>query len=145
MTDELSILNLRGDFEEAAGVSDAARWKLEMPGPLEVLVTLSSRTAPDEMFQARLLWTKYPDDPPSLKFREPATARLDLPQAWPIIRGFRPGSLDACVSWCIEGFNLHPEWRTDPRYRWNPSGNPLLRVLRQLQEEFDDYYQGRFK
>lgn len=145
MIDELSILNLRGDFEEAAGVSDAARWKLEMPGPLEVLVTLSPRTAPDEMFQARLLWTKYPDDPPSLKFRDPSTGRLDLPQAWPIIRGFRPGSLDACVNWCIEGFNLHQEWRTDPRYRWNPTGNPLLRVLRQLQEEFDDYYQGRFK
>ena len=145
MADELSILNLRGDFEEAAGVSDAARWKLEMPDPLEVLVTLSSGTAPKEMFQARLLWTKYPDDSPSLKFRDPGTGRLDLPQAWPIIRGFRPGSLDACVNWCIEGFNLHPEWRTDPRYRWNPTGNPLLRVLRQLQEEFDDYYQGRFK
>jgi len=40
MADELSILNLRGDFEEAAGVSDAARWKLEMPDPLEVLVMI---------------------------------------------------------------------------------------------------------
>src|SRR5215467_12294060 len=117
MADELSILNLRDDFEEAAGVSDAARWKLEMPGPLEVLVTLSSSTALSEKFQARLLWTKYPDDPPSLKFRDPATGRLDLPQAWPVVRGFRPQSLDACVNWCSEGFVLHPEWKTDPRLR----------------------------
>jgi hypothetical protein len=145
MADELSILNLRDDFEEAAGVSDAARWKLETPSPLEVLATLSSVTAPDEKFQARLFWTKYPDDAPSLKFRDPATGKLDIPQAWPIIRGFRPQSLDACVNWCLEGLNLHPEWKIDPKYRWNPNGNPLLRVLRQLQEEFDDYYQGRFK
>ena len=74
MADELSILNLRDDFEEAAGVSDAARWKLEMPGPLEVLVTLSSVTAPDEKFQARLLWIRYPDGPCSLKFCDPATS-----------------------------------------------------------------------
>src|SRR6476620_9552633 len=99
MADEFSILNLRGDFAEAAGVSDSARWKLEMPDPLEVFVTLSSCTVPREIFQARLLWSKYPDDPPSLKFRDPGTGRLDMPQAWPIVRGFRPGSLDACVNW----------------------------------------------
>lgn len=145
MSDELSKLNLKDDFEDATGVSDATRWTLEMPGDLEVLVTMSPASAPKEQFQARLLWTKYPDDAPSLKFRDPVTGRLDLPQAWPIVRGFRPQSLDACVNWCLEGFVLHPEWKTDPRFRWNPTGNPLLRVLRQLQEELDDYYQGRFK
>ncbi len=145
MSDDLSKLNLKDDFEEASSTTDAAKWTLEMPGDLEVVVAIHPVTLPNELFQARLLWSTYPDQPPSLKFRDPATGRLDLPQAWPIIRGFRPQSLDACVSWCAEGFALHPEWRTDPRYAWDASNNPLLRVLRTLQDEFDDYYQGRFK
>ena len=145
MSDEFSALNLKDDFEEASGVSDASRWKLQMPAALEVLATVSPASAPEEKFQVRLLWTKYPDDPPSLKFRDPESGRLDSPQAWPITRGFRPQSLDACVNWCTEGFNLHPEWKTDSRWKWNPNGNPILWLLRQLQEELDDYYQGRFK
>ncbi len=145
MSDELSKLNLKDDFEEAQGVPDASRWKLEMPGDLEVVATMHSAKAPNEFFQARLAWTKYPDQAPSLKFRDPATGRLDLPQAWPIVRGFRPQSLDACVNWCLEGFNLHPQWQQDPRFRWDPSNNPLLRVLRTLQEELDEQYQGHFK
>jgi hypothetical protein len=145
MSDELSKLNLKDDFEEAMDVSDSARWVLEMAGELEVLATMSPASVPSERFQARLLWTKYPDEPPSLKFRDPSTGRLDLPQAWPLARGFRPQSLDACVNWCSEGFALHPEWRTDPQFRWNPNGNPLLWVLRQLQEELDDHSQGRFR
>jgi hypothetical protein len=49
------------------------------------------------------------------------------------------------VNWCAEGFVTHPEWKNDVRFQWNPSGNPLLWVLRQLQEELDEHYQGRFK
>ncbi len=145
MSDEFSKLNLRDDFEESASVPDASRWKLERVGDLEVFATMSSASTPSEHFQARLLWNKYPDEAPSLKFRDPATGRLDVPQAWPVVRGFRPQSLDACVNWCAEGLNLHPEWKTDPRWRWNANGNPMLWVLRQLQEELDQYYQGRYK
>lgn len=145
MSDEFSKLNFRDDLEEVLTVPDAPRWILEKTGDLEVLATMSPQGVPDQHFQARLLWARYPDEPPSLKFRDPSTGRLDLPQAWPIIRGFRPQSLDACVNWCLEGFILHPEWRNDPRFRWNPNGNPLLRVLRQLREELDEYFQGRFK
>jgi hypothetical protein len=145
MTDELSKLNLHDDFVEAAEVPDAGRWKLEIRDELEVLVMMSSAKASSEEFQARLTWNRYPEEAPSLKFRDPVTGRLDLPQAWPQARGFRPQSLDACVNWCAEGFQLHPEWRNDPRWRWNPSGNPLLWVLRQLQEELDEHFQGRFK
>ncbi len=145
MNDDLSALNLKDDFEEAAGVSDAISWKLEMPSALEVFATMSPAGQPCEMYQARLLWTKYPDEAPSLKFRDPLSGRLDLPQAWPIARGFRPQSLDACVNWCAEGFVLHPEWRNDSRWKWNSNGNPLLWVLRQLQEELDNHCQGRFK
>jgi hypothetical protein len=145
MADELSILNFQDDYDEVSGIDDAARWKLEMPGPLGVLVTMSPKSDPKESFQARLLWSKYPDDAPSLKFRDPATGRLDLPQAWPVVPGFRPQSLDACVNYCAEGLNLHPEWRNDPKFRWNPNGNPLMWMLHRLQEELDDNYSGRFK
>jgi hypothetical protein len=145
MADDLSKLNFLDDYEEVTGASDTGRWKLERPGDLEVFAIMSPAGSPNEPFQARLLWTTYPDDPPSLKFRDPATGRLDLPQAWPVVRGFRPQSLDACVNWCLEGFALHPEWKTDPRFRWNPTGNSLLRVLRQLQEELDDHFQERFR
>jgi hypothetical protein len=145
VSDEFSKLNLKDDFDEATGVPDAHRWRLELPGDLEVLVTLSPVTAPQEEFQARLLWNRYPDEAPSLKFRDRASGRIDSPQAWPLGRGFRPQSLDACVNWCAEGFGLHPEWKNDPRWYWNSNGNPLLWVIRQLQEELDHYYQGRFK
>jgi hypothetical protein len=145
MRDEFSKLNLKDDFEDASSTTDASRWVLNMPRDLEIAVTMHPGTVPSEQFQARLLWNKYPDEPPSLKFRDLATGRLDVFEAWPLIRGFRPQCLDACVNWCLEGFSLHPEWKTDPRFRWDPSNNPLLRVLRTLQDEFDDQYQGRFK
>ena len=145
MSDELSRLNLRDDFGEAVEVSEASRWILEMPSAMEVFVSLAPAREPNEKFQARLLWTKYPDAPPSLKFRDLATGRLDLPQAWPVGRGFRPQSLDACCNWCAEGFVTHPEWKKDPLYQWNASGNPLLWVLRQLQEELDEHDERRFK
>lgn len=145
MSQELSALNLQEDLEKVPACEDAARWKLEKAGPLEVFASMSSAGHPDEVFQARLLWGVYPDQPPSLKFRDPATGRLDLPMAWPRVRGFRPGSLDACVNWCAEGFALHPEWRNDPKYRWDSRGNVLLKVLRILQDELDNHFQGRFR
>ncbi len=144
MGDELSELNLQDDLQETLSCEDASRWKLEKIGPLEVLVSLSPIDYPEEVFQARLLWQKYPDHP-SLKFRDPATKRLDLPTAWPKVRGFRPTSLDACVSWCSEGFQLHPEWKNDVRNKLDPNDNVLLKVTRVLQSELDNFYQGRFK
>lgn len=145
MSDELSALNFESDLKDALSCEDASRWKVEKLGTLEVLISLSPRSYPNEIFQARLLWVKYPEDPPSLKFRNVATGRIDLPTAWPVIRGFRPTSLDACVNWCLEGFNLHPEWKNDPHRRWDSKGNVLLKVLRYLQDEFDNHYTGRYK
>jgi hypothetical protein len=140
---ELSALNLEEDYTVVLRVEDAARWTLEHPDDLEVLATMSPAGAPEERYQARLLWASYPGAPPSLKFRDPATGRLDLPRAWPQAPGFRPSSLDACLSWTAEGQALHPEWARDPRYRWDPRGNVLLKVLRLLQEQLDDHYDGR--
>jgi hypothetical protein len=142
---ELSTLNLDDDLREAISVPEASRWQLQRAGPLEVWASMSSSSNPGEVFLARLLWTQYPEPPPSLKFRDPATGRLDVPTAWPIVRGFRPASLDACVNWCAEGFNLHPEWRSDPSLRWDSNGNVLLKVVRILQDELDGHFQGRFR
>lgn len=143
MDDELSALNLADDMAEVRSTPDAARWEIELAGALEVTAIVAPLGAPSERFQARLLWGVYPDAAPSLKFRDMQTGRLDVPQAWPVVRGFRPSSLDACVNWCAEGLAIHPEWQHDPNYRWDPQGNPLLRVLRTLQEELDDSFSGR--
>lgn len=144
MSKELSELNLQGDFQKAKRVKDARRWKLENPGGLEIFGTMSPMDMPEETFQARLLWDVYPDNPPSLKFRDPESERLDLPTAWPKLPGYRPQSLDACVNYCIEGFKLHPEWTNDQNLRWDPRGNVLLKVLRIIQDELDYNFQGRF-
>ena len=143
MSAELSTLNLDEDLKEVCALPEASRWTIERPASLEVLVSMSPATAPDECFQARLAWDVYPDQPPSLKFRDLHTGRLDLPRAWPQTPGFRPGNLDACVPWTAEGMVTHPEWRNDPRFRWDARGNVLLKVLRSIQELLDDDYQGR--
>ncbi len=143
--DELSVLNLKDDYEAVLQLPDAERWALDLLGSLEVLSTMAPTPAAHELFQARWLWGKYPDEAPSLKFRDPDTGRLDVASAWPVVRGFRPQSLDACVNWCSEGFALHPEWRRDPRMAWDSHGNPLLRVLRTLQDELDTQFQRRFR
>jgi hypothetical protein len=145
MSDELSQLNLQEDYQKVLSGEDAARWCLEKAGQLEVFAMMSPLSSPSELFQARLLWLVYPDQAPSLKFRDQATGRLDLSSAWPQVRGFRPSSLDACVNWCEEGFALHPEWRHDPKFRWDSRGNVLLKVLRILQNELDNHFQGRFR
>lgn len=143
MSKELSQLVFDAHLKEVLATEDAKRWSISHPGGLEVYATMSPAGAPNEKFQARLYWDVYQDNAPSLKFRDPATGRLDMPSAWPIVRGFRPTSLDACINWCIEGLNLHPEWKNDPKYRWDKTGNALLRVLRTLQDEMDNYFQGR--
>lgn len=143
MSTELSELNLKDDYERVLTLPEAKQWVLEKPAALEVWATLAPASEPMERFQARLLWREYPGEAPSLKFRDPATGRLDVTSAWPKIRGFRPTSFDACVNYCAEGFALHPEWKTDLRYRWNPNGNVLLKLLRILQDEFDNHYDGR--
>lgn len=145
MGDDVSALNLDDDLEEVLTTTDAARWTIQRAAPLEVWATLSPAGHSRETYQARLLWSIYPDEPPSLKFRDPVTGSLTQSSAWPRLPGLRPGSLDACVNWTAEGLALHPEWRRDARYRWDGHGNALLKVLRILQEQLDDpsLYQGR--
>lgn len=144
MANDLDKLNFEDDLREVQALPGASRWTIETPGGLEVYVTLSSALKPDEKFQARLHWSQYPGQPPSIKFRDPADGSLGNPRAWPQARGMRPTALDLCSNYCTEGFALHPEWRNDPRYRWDDKGNVLLKVIQTLQDEMDDHFTGRY-
>lgn len=142
MSDDLSITIFASDFEDAKKADDASRWSFDHRGGLEVWVTVSPRDYESEQFIVRLLWTRYPDEPPSVKFVDTKTGALGVAKAWPIARGFRPPS-DICATWTLEGFLAHPEWKNDPLYKWDSHGNVLLKTMRILQEELDETYQGR--
>lgn len=142
---ELAKLALDEDFEEAIKAVDSDRWSLARKGDLEVWVTLSPESRPTEAFTARLLWTTYPGDlPPSVKFVDPATGRLGVPSAWPTGSGFRPPN-DICANWCSEGYDTHPEWRTDAAIRLKIRGNALLMIVRVLKQELDVHCTGRHR
>jgi hypothetical protein len=134
---------LEEHFSAVIAAADEPRWELRREGWMEVWATLAPKAAPEQKFFLRLLWQRYPHDAPSIKFRD-LEGRIDNPRAWPAMPGYRPTSLDACVNYSAEGFALHPEWKTDPRYKWDPRGNALLRVLTLVQTDFDLNYQGRF-
>lgn len=141
--DELSAMNLADDVAEVHETKDATRWEIQHVAADVVLVAMSPKDHPNEKFISRWTWTVYPAYPPSLKFQDVATGRIDLTSAWPMFPGSRPASFDTCVNWTAEGFGLHREWSTDPNYRWMSDGNVLLKVLRYLQGKLDDEYQGR--
>ncbi|BDP43347.1 hypothetical protein DAETH_33160 (plasmid) [Deinococcus aetherius] len=135
-------LTLDEDFSRVQELAEAAKWNLQCPAPLEVLASLTPASTPTETFHAVLRWTDYPNEAPSVKFRDPETQREDLPRAWPHAQGFRPPG-DICSNYTAEGFALHQEWRLDPNYRWHAHGNVLLKVLRTLQETLDHTFAGR--
>lgn len=143
MADEFSRLAFEEDLKAVLILEDAKRWTITRVGELEIYVTASPAAFPNEKFQARFAWNSYPGEPPSFKFRDPATGRLDLTSAWPEVPGYRPGNLDACVNWSSEGFVAHPEWKNDANIRWHPTGNVLLKVLRLLQKDLDEKFVKR--
>src|SRR5437773_1167284 len=116
---------LNEDFKAVKETEDAKRWILEQGNSLEVSAKMSPREIPSEVYWAFLRWQSYPGSLPSLKFRNLATGSETDPEAWPILPGFRPGSLDTCVHWTAEGHSLHPEWSKGAATKHNPSGNVL--------------------
>ncbi len=140
----LAVMNFEDDLKAATEAPDAARWKMERKGPLELWATVSPAGHSGDIYVARLLWLDYPGTlPASVKFVDPATGKLDVPTAWPTGSGFRPKELDICANWTAEGFRTHPEW-TKTEHRWRSSGNVVLKVVRILQGELDTSYAGRF-
>lgn len=143
MSDSVSALNLGEDLERVRTAPESTRWELARKGPLEVWVTVWPISRPDEKFTAKLAWTEYPSQPPSVKFVDPASGRTDVRSAWPLFPNVRLNEQDICQSWTLEGYNVHPEWRNDLRFKWDPRGNVLLKTIRTLQERLDDGFQGR--
>ena len=144
MTSSLSGMNLDDDLDGVKRTDDSSRWELKRAGVLEVWATMSPSGHPGEKFTARLLWSEYPSQPPSVRFVDPATGRHDTKNAWPVIQNVRlDGHWDICQSMTLEGFAAHPEWRNDARFRWDSRGNVLLKILRWLQELMDETFQKR--
>jgi len=140
----LSAMNLDDDLVGAKRAERASRWELTKPGPLEIWVTMSPARQPNEKFTARILWMEYPSQAPSVRFIDSASGRHDVQSAWPVAQNVRLAPhWDICQSMTAEGFNAHPEWRSDPKVRWDPRGNVLLKTLSWLQDLLDETFQRR--
>lgn len=142
---DLQEMAFEQDLTELLETEEARQWAIKKCACLTVDVRMAPTSSPKEEFIARLAWDKYGDSPPSLKFVDPTTDGLTNPQAWPICPGFRPSSLDACVSWTKEGHGLHPEWLSAPSTKWDPNGNVLFRILNILQDTLDTGFSGRYQ
>lgn len=106
-------------------------------------VTLHPRSAPGEAYVVRIAWTRYPDEPPSVKFAEGIGGSLAVVDAWPVVPGYRPGNFDICAPFTAEGHSTHPEWRAQSQAPWPTTGNPFLWVVDILQGDLDRNYGGR--
>jgi hypothetical protein len=145
METSLDKLIFDQDLEGVSKAEEAVRWTIEHVDLLAVKVTLSPRSSPEEKYEARLQWSAYPGQPPSLAFYRSGTDIVNDPCAWPNCSGFRPSSLDSCVHWTAEGHRLHPEWASAAATRWPTSGNALFRAICFLQDTLDYSYYGRHR
>ncbi len=144
MNTRLGELCFDDDLPEAERVAAEAEWGISRTGGTAVEADM--RSAIDgERYSLRLIWTEYPDEPPSIVCFDPATGRVDVQSAWPDCDGFRPGQPDLCLPLSAEGYAAHSEWKTDPVKRWTADGNVLLRVLDELQAVLNSrsHYRGR--
>jgi hypothetical protein len=104
-------------------------------------LTLRPASESEQIYVARLTWTRHPHDPPSVTFTVGVGGDSGVVAAWPRVAGYRAPN-DICMPFTAEGFALHVEWNTGPD-AWVPNGNTYLRVATQLQDDLDHRYQGR--
>lgn len=144
MIDEESRLNLEAD--EAAVREFLAEFGGDLlrdtNDPSVYWLSLRPQNAREEVYVARIGWTRYPQAAPSVKFADGIGGSLTVTRAWPVIPGYRPPSFDICKPFTAEGYALHGEWRTGPQ-AWPITGNPFLWVASQLQDDMNHRYQGR--
>lgn len=88
-----------------------------------------------KVFVARLLWTVYPDRPPSLLFASELGGPTNVSSAWPAAQGYRAPA-DVCKPFTAEGQALHSEWGNGP-HAWRSEGNPFLYVVETVQTDID--------
>ena len=85
-------------------------------------------------FIARVVWTVYPDQPPSVLFATAIGGPVDA-AGWPDAPGYRRGA-DICKPFTAEGQAVHPEWRNGI-HAWRGEGNAFLHVVETMQGDID--------
>jgi hypothetical protein len=140
-----SELALAADLTGIRRVAPEHGWRVGRRTGLMVDVALTSMVDA-ESYTIRFVAAGYPDSAPSIKPVDPATGASDVRTAWPDCDGFRP-TTDLCMPLSAEGYAVHPEWQNDPVLCWRSAGNPLLRVLEELQILLDNRarYRGRVR
>lgn len=88
-----------------------------------------------EAFIARVLWSVYPDRPPSLLFTPEVGGPTNVTSAWPAATGYRAPN-DVCKPFTAEGQGLHCEWTTGPQ-AWRSDGNPFLYVIENVSDDIN--------
>lgn len=143
MSESEARLALAADAAELRASGAERGWVIVEHEDLVVVVDVISRID-RESYRLRLSCDGYPDRAPSIKPIDPTTGQSANVRAWPACDGFRPVG-DICMPLTAEGFALHPEWMNDPALRWISTGNPILRVLEELQGQIDNptKYHGR--
>jgi hypothetical protein len=144
MMDAESLLNLKSDEAAASARLKGSGGELirESASSGVYWALMRPRLQPNEEYFVRIGWSRYPHSPPSVKFSDKVGGYLNLTNAWPVIKGYRPGSFDICKPFTAEGFAVHPEWSNGPD-GWSSSGNPFLWVIEILQNDLDNNYTGR--
>ncbi len=140
-------LNLAKDLEQVGAVAGGAGWDVSSPDKLTVEISIRS-SVDGERYSLHFRCTDYPDQPPSIVCFDKASGSHQVRSAWPQCQGFRAdSSWDLCLPLSAEGFKVHPEWQNDPQKRWNSNGNPLLRVIDEIQLRLNDptKYSGRLQ
>ncbi len=143
-------LNLEADLERIAGIIEQECWKVELwadgaPGMFATILSDIDK----ESYVFRIACDGYPEMSPSIRCVDPDTKNQDISRAWPNCEGFRPPpEADLCLNISREALTrTHPDWQRDPRIAWDPSGNPIWRVLASLQDRLNDKtkYHGRHR
>lgn len=144
MSDLETRLALEQDEPSArrAAAQYGATLQPDAEAPTVFWLTMSPAAEPAERFFARIAWSSYPDEPPSIKFADAVAGRLDLSRSWPVIPGYRPGERDICQPFTAEGHAIHPNWSSGPE-AWRATGNPFLWVVLQMLHDIADRYKGR--
>jgi hypothetical protein len=145
-----ALLNLKADIERIASEVEREKWQI-VPKVLNSTLFYVTMTSDidQESYSLSLECSDYPDEAPSIKCINLESMDSNDPNAWPSCDGFRPPpAADLCLNISREGLKLtHPNWQNDTRIAWDPSGNPIWRVLAALQDRINDKvkYHGRNK
>lgn len=144
MTSDFELALFEEEWRDVRSLPEASRWELERDDsvPLGIFVVMHPKSNPAERYKARLCWSNY-FGAVSLKFVSLQNNESAAPTDWPQCGGFRPSSMDACVSWTAEGHALHPEWANSTKNAFPKLELPMHFALLKLQFELDNTYTGR--